>query len=117
MCRAWAAPVKLLSSAAFANVSRWGSNWVLAFTSTMDRPPRGLGHHAPYFPSRPAWASAMDIKYFAGNCPRPPRRQYDSPNSTTPSGRQERAHRRMGTGCQLWLLSLLGVLWSPVTIR
>src|SRR5438105_8896723 len=75
-----------------------------------------LRHYAPYFPSRPACAIARDIKYFAGNWPRPPRRQFDSPNSTTPSGRHERAHRRMGTWCQLWLLSLLGVLWSPVTM-
>ena len=30
--------------------------------------------------------------------------------------RQNLAERSVGTGCQLWLASMLGVLWSPVTI-
>jgi hypothetical protein len=30
---------------------------------------------APYFPNRPAWAIASDMRYLAWNCPRPPRRQ------------------------------------------
>jgi hypothetical protein len=28
---------------------------------------------APYLPSRPAFASASGIRYFASNCPNPPR--------------------------------------------
>src|SRR5437867_8012746 len=71
---------------------------------------------APYFPNRPAFASAMGSRYIAWNCPKPPRRQYDSPNSVTGSGRQRLDHNSVGTGCQLWLFILLGVLWSPVTI-
>src|SRR5207253_1177251 len=67
------------------------------------------GVHAPYLPRRPACASASDIRYIAWNCPRPPRRQYDSPNSVTPSGRHVFAHSTVGTGCQLWPFSLLGV--------
>src|SRR5262249_44558067 len=76
---------------------------------------RAVGH-APYLPSRPAWASASGSRYIAGNCPSPPRRQYDSPNSVTGSVRHVFAHNNVGTGCQLWRRSLLGVLWSPVTI-
>ena len=33
-----------------------------------------------------------------------------------PGGRKSAASST-GTGCQLWLFSLAGVLWSPVTIR
>src|SRR5207249_11247451 len=76
---------------------------------------RGIAY-APNLPSRPACAIANDIRYLASNCPNPPRRQYVSPNSTTPSGRQVLDHSSTGTGCQLCERSLLGVEWSPVTI-
>ena len=40
-----------------------------------------------------------------------------SPNVSQASVRQLSATSSVGTGCQLWLLSMLGVLWSPVTIN
>src|SRR5207244_2567065 len=71
---------------------------------------------APYLPSRPAWASASSIRYFALNCPNPPRRHAASWNAVVPSNRAVAADSTTGTGCHEWLRSLLGVLWSPVTI-
>ena len=67
-------------------------------------------------PSRPALASASGIRYLASNWPRPPRMASLSPNAVQPSVRQTSDTSSVGTGCQLWLFSRLGVLWSPVTI-
>src|SRR5262245_60727915 len=72
--------------------------------------------YAPYLPILPALARARGIRYFASKWPRPPRIAVRSPNSVFPSKRQQSLTSSVGTGCQLWLLRKLGVLWSPVTI-
>ena len=66
--------------------------------------------------SSAALARASVMRYLASNWPRPPRRHSLSPNFSQPSVRQNLAESSVGTGCQLWLASMLGVLWSPVTI-
>src|SRR5579875_225935 len=66
--------------------------------------------YAPYLPNRPACAIAKGNRYIAWNWPSPPCRHCDSPNSVTASVRHDFATNTTGTGCQLWLLSLLGVL-------
>ena len=57
--------------------------------------------YAPYLPNRPAWAIANGSRYFALNCPNPPRRHASSPNSFTASIGQESAAKTTGTGCQV----------------
>ena len=47
--------------------------------------------------------------------PRPPFRQAISEKLFTASGRQYFEQIATGTGCQLWLRSIAGVEWSPVT--
>src|SRR4029079_4458953 len=88
----------------------------LVFSQLLSRCSLWLIHYAPYLLSRRALARASVIRYLASNWPRPPRRHSLSPNFSQPSVRQNLAERSVGTGCQLWLASMLGVLWSPVTI-
>ena len=57
-----------------------------------------------------AYARANGIKYFASNCPKPPRRHSASPKLSQPSNRQLSADSSTGTGCQLCECSLAGVL-------
>ena len=57
------------------------------------------------------------MRCLASNWPRPPRRHSLSPNDSHLSVRQFFAHSSVGTGCQLWLFSMLGVLWSPVAMK
>ena len=59
---------------------------------------RRLRRHAPYLPSRPAWAIASGIRYFASNWPSPPRRHGARRSRATSSrpaavGREQRRHR------------------------
>jgi hypothetical protein len=60
--------------------------------------------YAPYFPSLPALESARGMRYLALKWPRPPWMEVFSPKVKWPSGRQQSETRRVGTGCQLWLL-------------
>ena len=50
--------------------------------------------HAPYLPSRPAFASASVIRYLASNWPRPPRTHSVSPNSCAAVGAAAVAHQQ-----------------------
>ena len=50
-----------------------------------------------------------DIRYFASELPEPAAQQWLSPNSDAIGGTIF-ALRIVGTGCQLWLFILLGVL-------
>ncbi len=46
--------------------------------------------YAPYFPIRPAFDSASGIRYFASNCPKPPRMHAIRYKAVLPSGGSNR---------------------------
>ena len=62
-------------------------------------------------------ASSNGIRYTASNCPSPPQIAAVSPKLWQPSLRHTSETSSTGTGCQLWLASRAGVLWSAVAGR
>src|SRR3990170_7262072 len=72
--------------------------------------------HAPYFVSRPAWASARGSASMAGNVPSEPFWSATSLKASQASARVQDARIRNGTGCQEWPAITAGVEWSPATI-
>ena len=65
---------------------------------------------APNFPIRRAFDRANVIRYWASKWPKPPLRAVVSLNAVDPSQRQQSDTKSVGTGCQLWLRKMAGVL-------